>query len=96
MSADKASVRPGGSLVWTGDIMGRAEVLELLGVSRQMMDRYRREYGFPEPVARVSGSPIWLRSQVEPWLANHRRRGLSRMPENLRSHQTRRAKERSA
>jgi predicted DNA-binding transcriptional regulator AlpA len=49
------------------DLVGLAEIGEMLGLSRQRVDQLARSKGFPEPVAVISAGRIWLRADVEAW-----------------------------
>jgi prophage regulatory protein len=51
------------------DLVGRAELLQLLGVSptRLVQLTSRPEYDFPEPVAELIGGKIWLLDDVKAW-----------------------------
>lgn len=60
------------------DLIGAAEVAEILGLSQAAsVATYRRRYGdFPQPVVNLSKSRIslWLRSDVERWDAGRTKR----------------------
>ena len=49
------------------DLMGLAEIAELLKVSRQRVDQLARQRDFPLPLATISAGRIWLREDVEAW-----------------------------
>lgn len=50
------------------DLVGIAEVAELLGVSTQRVDQLARDHDdFPEPVAELAAGRIWERADVEAW-----------------------------
>lgn len=50
------------------DLVGTAEIAEMIGVSRQRVHQLTREDpDFPEPVAEISAGTIWLRADIEAW-----------------------------
>ena len=49
------------------DLVGLAEVAELLGTRRQQAVRWTQQADFPEPVARLRMGPIWRRADVTRW-----------------------------
>ena len=50
------------------DLVGVAEVAELLGVTRQRVDALARTHTlFPEPVATIAAGRVWLREDIEEW-----------------------------
>lgn len=49
------------------ELVGIAEVAEMLGVSVQRIDQLARADGFPEPVATLKAGRIWERADVEAW-----------------------------
>jgi predicted DNA-binding transcriptional regulator AlpA len=49
------------------ELVGFAEVVELLGVPRRTVARYVQRDDFPEPYVRLRAGPIWLRGDVEKW-----------------------------
>jgi len=52
------------------DLLGLAEVAELLGTSRQTIINWRsRRDDFPEPAAELRSGPIWLRGSIVNWAA---------------------------
>ena len=52
------------------DLVGSAEIAQLLGVSRQRVHEIvRTAVDFPEPVAELAAGRIWQRSDVEEWMA---------------------------
>lgn len=53
------------------DVLGLAEVADLLGVSKQQVNSWMRESRFPEPAQRVRATPLWLRPDIEAWAAKH-------------------------
>lgn len=55
------------------EILDRASVAELLGVSPETVSRYRsRTYrdSFPPPAGQIGGSPYWYRGAIEAWNAS--------------------------
>jgi hypothetical protein len=55
------------------DLMGVAEIAELLNVSRQRVHQLAREHAdFPQPVAELKAGKIWLRRDVEAWASARR------------------------
>jgi len=48
-------------------VVGLAEVAELLDVSKRTATRYTARPDFPEPAAELAMGPIWLRADVERW-----------------------------
>jgi predicted DNA-binding transcriptional regulator AlpA len=49
------------------ELMGVAEVAELLGVSTQRVDQLARSEAFPTPIGEVRAGRIWDRADVEAW-----------------------------
>jgi hypothetical protein len=49
------------------DLVGVAEVAELLSVSRQRVSQLAATPGFPDPVARLAAGPIWERDDIIGW-----------------------------
>lgn len=49
------------------DLVGAAEIMTLLGVSRQRVDQLTRRPDFPEPIADLSAGRIWSRDAVVKW-----------------------------
>jgi len=49
------------------DLVGLAEIGDMLGLSRQRVDQLARSNGFPDPVAVISAGRIWLRDDVKAW-----------------------------
>lgn len=49
------------------ELMGVAEIAELLGVSRQRVHQLSKASGFPAPIAELSAGAIWEREAVERW-----------------------------
>jgi predicted DNA-binding transcriptional regulator AlpA len=49
------------------DLVGLAEIAQLIGVSRQRADQLARQRDFPEPVAVLAAGRIWRLEDVEAW-----------------------------
>jgi predicted DNA-binding transcriptional regulator AlpA len=49
------------------ELMGIAEIADLLGVSTQRVDQLARQPGFPQPVAELKAGRIWRREEVVGW-----------------------------
>ena len=49
------------------ELMGVAEIAELLGVSRQRVHQLSKAPEFPAPIAELSAGAIWEREAVETW-----------------------------
>lgn len=49
------------------DLVGVAEVADMLGVTRTRVSQLASVSGFPEPVARLAAGPVWARDDVERW-----------------------------
>jgi hypothetical protein len=58
------------------DLDGLAEAAELAGIARAALSLRRQQHpNFPSPVAELRCGPIWLRWQIETYLAEERRLG---------------------
>lgn len=56
------------------DLVGISEIAEMLGVTRQRVDKLSRtDPAFPEPVAEIRAGRIWLRAEVATWVSDSRR-----------------------
>ncbi len=56
----------------TLDLVGAAEVAEMLGVSRQHVSTLvRSKHDFPEPTAELAAGRIWRRQAVAEWMETH-------------------------
>lgn len=53
-------------------LAGVAEIVELLGVSKQTVINYTKRDDFPEPVDRLAAGPVWRRIDVERWARKYR------------------------
>jgi predicted DNA-binding transcriptional regulator AlpA len=49
------------------DLVGVAEIADLLGVSRTRVSQLANSPGFPEPAARLAAGPVWERAPIEQW-----------------------------
>jgi FtsZ-interacting cell division protein YlmF len=66
LTSDKGVVKSGQVL----DVVGVAEIAQLLGVSRQRVhELLRTDPAFPEPAAELAAGRIWQRPDVERWMA---------------------------
>jgi predicted DNA-binding transcriptional regulator AlpA len=50
------------------ELVGIAEVAEMLKVSKQRADQLARQTGFPAPVATLTGGRVWEKSDVKAWM----------------------------
>src|ERR1700752_244428 len=62
------------------DLVGLAEVAELLGTSRRQAVRWTQHTGFPEPVARLRMGPIWRRADGTRWMKQRKPNGRRKRP----------------
>lgn len=53
------------------ELVGAAEIAEMLGVSRQRVHQLTESAGFPVPVAELRSGRIWERPAVERWIASN-------------------------
>jgi chromosome partitioning protein len=50
------------------DLVGTAEVSEMLGVTKQTLGNWRaRNASFPSPVAELKSGPVWNRAEIAEW-----------------------------
>ena len=49
------------------DLVGVAEIADMLGVTRQRVHQLMQAPDFPNPVAELSAGRIWNRDEVEAW-----------------------------
>jgi hypothetical protein len=47
------------------DVVGLAEVADLLKVARQRITKLQHRPGFPAPIARLRAGPVWLRAHID-------------------------------
>jgi predicted DNA-binding transcriptional regulator AlpA len=52
------------------ELVGLAEVADVLEVSKRTAARYTSRPDFPEPVARLRSGPVWLEAEVRAWARN--------------------------
>jgi len=53
--------------VW-GELVGAAEIAELLGISRQRVNALARTHDdFPRPVAELTAGRIWSKQDIDAW-----------------------------
>ena len=56
----------------TSHLVGVAEIADMLGVSRQRVNRMIQTIAdFPEPEVEVAAGRIWKRAAVERWISAH-------------------------
>jgi predicted DNA-binding transcriptional regulator AlpA len=55
-------------------LVGAHEIRELLGVSRQRVHQLTRRSQFPAPVADLAQGKVWLRDDIDAWIAQRGRR----------------------
>lgn len=66
------------------DVVGVAEIAQLLNVSRQRVhELMRSDVSFPEPAAELSAGRIWQRADVEGWMAARQRHGKDTIVEDV-------------
>lgn len=53
-------------------LMGQQEIRDRLGYSRQHTGHLIGQKGFPDPVYELAMGRIWLASDVEAWIREHR------------------------
>jgi prophage regulatory protein len=58
--------------VTKGRLYGTAEIADRLGVSRQRAYIISRTKDFPDPYETLEMGSVWLREDVERWIAAHR------------------------
>ncbi|GAB3797863.1 helix-turn-helix transcriptional regulator [Micromonospora zhanjiangensis] len=56
-----------------GELVGPGELLALLGVGRSRLRQIVAHPNFPKPYARLTGMNVWLRADVERYIAEYRR-----------------------
>lgn len=49
------------------ELVGKHEVAEILGVSRQRVDQLADRADFPRPLAALRAGRIWRRDSIERW-----------------------------
>lgn len=61
-----------------GGLVGRQELAQRWGVSRQRIAQLVAEQDFPQSVGRANGGDVWLLDDVEAWRASRRGPGRPR------------------
>lgn len=65
----------------THHLVGVAEIAEMLGVTRQRVNRMVQTIpDFPAPEAELSAGRVWKRSLIEAWIEGHPDRKPGRPP----------------
>jgi predicted DNA-binding transcriptional regulator AlpA len=49
------------------EYVGRRDIAEMLGVSRQRAHELTQRHNFPRPVGQINRQPVWRREDVETW-----------------------------
>lgn len=49
------------------DLVGTEEIADMLRVERRTVNVWKQRGRLPDPFATISGTPIWLRPDVEAW-----------------------------
>jgi len=62
------------------NVVGVAEVLEMLGISKQRLSQLRQAGRFPDPMVELKATPLWLRSGIEGFMQWRRDEGRPRAP----------------
>jgi len=66
-----------------GNLVGAAEIAQLLGVGRQRVQQLIKKPGFPVPQDELLMGKVWLRSDVESWaVADGRNIDVAEFSEN--------------
>jgi FtsZ-interacting cell division protein YlmF len=66
------------------DVVGVAEIAQLLGVSRQRVhELMRTDSAFPAPAAELAAGRIWHRPDVEQWMVARSRQAKERKVEDV-------------
>ena len=66
------------------DVVGVAEIAQLLDVSRQRVhELMRTDVAFPEPAAELSAGRIWQREDIQRWMAARHRLGKDIVVEDV-------------
>lgn len=53
------------------DLVGMAEIAQLLGVAKVTAKRYAARPDFPEPLGTIAAGRVWRRAAVEAWGKAH-------------------------
>ena len=54
-------------LVAVEELVGRGEIADMLGISRQRVHELTQRKDFPEPVGQIGGRGVWRKKDVEAW-----------------------------
>ena len=69
--------------VVTHHLVGVAEIAEMLGVTRQRVDRIAKTFDdFPAPEVELSAGRVWSREAIEAWIERHPDRRRGRRPKS--------------
>ncbi len=49
------------------ELVSRAEVAEMLGVTTRTVQRYTERPDFPKPLGRLATGRVWRRADIERW-----------------------------
>ncbi|HEY5013940.1 MAG TPA: helix-turn-helix domain-containing protein [Acidimicrobiia bacterium] len=49
------------------ELVGQAEIANMLGVTKQRVHQLARTEGFPAPTAELAAGRIWRRKDIEAW-----------------------------
>ncbi|WP_374539380.1 helix-turn-helix transcriptional regulator [Micromonospora aurantiaca (nom. illeg.)] len=55
-----------------GELMGPWEICERLNVSRSRFQQIAMRPSFPKPYQELRATKVWLKADVEAWIAEHR------------------------
>ncbi|WP_326558878.1 helix-turn-helix transcriptional regulator [Micromonospora sp. NBC_01796] len=55
-----------------GPLVGPYEIQQMLGVGRTRFKQIALRPSFPEPFQRLHGMQVWLRADIEAWIAEYR------------------------
>lgn len=64
----KSFVLQRSSMMVDEELLGAAEIADLLGVTRQRVFQLSHREDFPAPVVRLSAGIIWRGSEVRAWM----------------------------
>jgi prophage regulatory protein len=53
-------------------LYGKGELIDRLGVSRQRVGQIVKHPSFPAPFDVLQGGTVWLQTDVEEWIREHR------------------------
>lgn len=53
-------------------VLGNAEVCDLLGLERMELKRLRDRGDFPQPLAVLRSGPVWDEREVKQWQTSHK------------------------